>query len=433
MDSTQADKVAQFTAVTGANPSTAQTTLESSNWNLEEAVSLFYAASEDPAYDHDEEFQSGDDEQLKAATAAATQSSTPSSSHAPPPTSQPQSSSAPKPRRTPGQGPRAVTLRDLQQGEDDDDDDSDPDKKPDLFAGGEKSALAVQNPDRAGGPVDHFRNIMNQARQNRSRPDDGEEGAEQTPARTSAFAGRAQTLGGDDAPSQIIADPTQNTAATNARAGARPAMPRVTRTLHLWSDGVSIDDGLLFRFDDPANAGMMEQIHAGRAPLSLLSVEPNQEVDLNLVPHKDEKYVKPKTVYKPFGGGGNRLGSPVPSPSGGSSAPVTAAPAAPAAAASNSTASTGPKATDMPIDTNTPTIQLQIRLGDGTQLRSRFNTTHTVGDVYDFVDRATSTPWIGRDYALMTTFPSRELTDKKQMLGEMGEYKRGGVVVQKWT
>jgi UBX domain-containing protein 1 len=33
----------------------------------------------------------------------------------------------------------------------------------------------------------------------------------------------------------------------------------------------------------------------------------------------------------------------------------------------------------------------------------------------------------------MTTFPSTELTDKEAILGELKEYKRGGVVVQKWT
>ena len=75
------------------------------------------------------------------------------------------------------------------------------------------------------------------------------------------------------------------------------------------------------------------------------------------------------------------------------------------------------------------TITLQIRLGDGTRLQSRFNTTQTIGDVYDFVSRAASTT---RAYALMTTFPSKELDDKSLVLGEIGDFKRGGVVVQKW-
>jgi UBX domain-containing protein 1 len=38
-----------------------------------------------------------------------------------------------------------------------------------------------------------------------------------------------------------------------------------------------------------------------------------------------------------------------------------------------------------------------------------------------------------RAYVLMTTFPSKELADKGAVLGDLAEFKRGGVVVQKWT
>jgi len=312
-----------------------------------------------------------------------------------------------------------MTIRDLQRGGDDDEDEDDKDQ--DLYAGGEKSGLAVENPDSrgSGGPVDHFKNIMNQARANRDRPG-GEDDAEQ-PQQSANFTGRAQTLGGDDAPSQVIEDPV-----TNVRgAGARQSLPRVTRTMHLWADGVSIDDGPLFRFDDPANQDMMTQINQGRAPLSLLDVQPEQEVDLNLMPHKDENYVKPKEKYKPFGGQGQRLGSPTPGPAPSSSATTSRATAPPAA-------TTSKPAEVMTVDDTQPTLQLQIRLGDGTRLQSRFNTTHTVGDVYDFVNRASSAAASQRPYALMTTFPSKELEDKAVVLGEMADFKRGGVVVQKW-
>lgn len=54
------------------------------------------------------------------------------------------------------------TFRDLQNDEGDDDH-SDQDPQQDFFAGGEKSGLAVQDPNRR--PQDHFRNIMNQARE----------------------------------------------------------------------------------------------------------------------------------------------------------------------------------------------------------------------------------------------------------------------------
>jgi UBX domain-containing protein 1 len=67
----------------------------------------------------------------------------------------------------------------------------------------------------------------------------------------------------------------------------------------------------------------------------------------------------------------------------------------------------------------------------GTRLPARFNTTHTIGDVYEFV--ATASPESqNREWVLQTTFPSTELTDHAKILGEMPEFKRGGVVVQKW-
>jgi UBX domain-containing protein 1 len=226
------------------------------------------------------------------------------------------------------------------------------------------------------------------------------------------------TLGGDDAPSRTIPDPDAET--------PQPA-PRAHRVLHLWRDGFSVDDGDLFRYDDPANARTLEMINTGHAPIHILNVEAGQEVDVEVHPHKEEDYKKPKKKYVPFSGSGNRLGSPTP---GATSSPTSA----PAATSSTTTASssTAPAQPSVTVDSSVPVITLQIRLGDGTRLQSRFNTTHTIGDVYDFVNAASSAS-TQRQYALMTTFPSKELSDKSQVLGDMAEFKRGGVVVQKWT
>lgn len=247
-------------------------------------------------------------------------------------------------------------------------------------------------------------------------------GDDEQPAR-SYFRGTGTTLGGDDAPSRIVPDP-------NANIPAPP--PRAHRELHLWRDGFSVDDGDLFRYDDPANARTLEMINTGHAPLHILNVEHGQEVDVEVHAHKDEDYKKPKKKYVPFSGTGNRLGSPTP---GSSAAGATmAATAAAAAAGSSGTAgptSEGSAPPTVEVDASAPTVTLQIRLGDGTRLTSRFNTTHRVGDVYEFVTRA-STASQGREWALMTTFPNKELTDKGLALGDISEFKRGGVVVQKW-
>lgn len=409
MDSNQQEMVAQFCGVTGANASAAQTALTSANWNLEDAVALYFAAQEGGSDEDDAEDES----------AAVPSQSAPQAS----------SSNTPGRRGAPAAGGGIKTLRDLQASADDDDEEDEDKKKRDLFAGGEKSGLAVQDPARGGGSgrggrPDHFSNILSQARNNAPRAggdDDDEEPA--GPPRTNNFSGRAQTLGGDDAPSRVIADPTANPAAGRRPGGA--ALPRISRTMHLWADGVSIDDGPLFRFDDPANQPLMEQINQGHAPLSMLDVQPGQEVDLNLDPHKDENYVKPKPKYKPFGGSGQRLGSPTPGVASASSSSTTAAPAQQSAVSGGAAPATNE------VDESVPTVTLQVRLGDGTRLQSRFNTTQTIGDVYDFVSRA-SPASAERPWALMTTFPSKELEDKSVVLGDMSDFKRGGVVVQKW-
>jgi UBX domain-containing protein 1 len=203
-------------------------------------------------------------------------------------------------------------------------------------------------------------------------------------------------------------------------------LPRAHRELHLWRDGFSVDDGDLFRYDDPANARTLEMINTGHAPLHILNVDHGQEVDVEVHAHKEEDYKQPKKKYVPFAGSGQRLGSPTP---GASSASAPIAAATPSTTTASTTTSTA--APTVNVDAATPSVTLQIRLGDGTRLQSRFNTTHTIGDIYDFVARASPSSQ-GREYALMTTFPSKELTDKAQVLGDMSEFKRGGVVVQKW-
>ena len=150
-------------------------------------------------------------------------------------------------------------------------------------------------------------------------------------------------------------------------------------------------------------------------------------MDVKLEQHS-EKYVQPKKKYKPFSGGGQRLGSPTPGVSSRTAepAPATAPAAAPAAAATTQAAAA------VDVDESQPTLSLQIRLGDGTRLPARFNTTHTIGDVYSFIN-ASNPQSRARSWVLMTTFPSKELSDKSQVLGDLSEFKRGGVVVQKWS
>ncbi|KAL2754834.1 hypothetical protein ACRALDRAFT_2042693 [Sodiomyces alcalophilus JCM 7366] len=310
-------------------------------------------------------------------------------------------------------------------GDDDDDEDDDmpgfdDGRNPrDLFAGGEKSGLAVQDPKPEGsGAKKIIDDILARARANEGRP-----GADPAagPSRPSPyFSGTGQTLGGDGVESRVIPDPLGGTA-------SRPAADDEVqeRVLHLWRDGFSIDDGELRRFDDPNNANDLNAIRAGRAPLQLLNVRPDQPVDVKLQQHDENYRPQPKT-YKPFGGTGHRLGSEVPGDGTSSSAAAAAASSVPAAAASS------PAAPTMSVDESQPTLTLRIQLPDGTRLPARFNTTHTLDDVYGFVERA-STSVHSRPWVLATTFPNKDHTDRSLVLGDIAEFKRGGTAVVKWA
>ncbi|KAJ5831959.1 P-loop containing nucleoside triphosphate hydrolase protein [Penicillium riverlandense] len=389
--------VSQFCAMTGTQPAEAQEYLSANGWDMEAAVTEFFAEQDEAL----QGMNTGGGRQLGAeGSSGASAGGRSLGGNAAPAGSSAAAESSSASRAPPKK--KFATLGDFASGgsggnSSDEDDSTDQD----FFAGGEKSGLAVQNPD------DLKKKILEKARRAQPPPSDEPE------ARRSAFTGTARTLGGDEAPSRVIEDTT---------APAPQRAQRVQRTLHFWADGFSVDDGELYRSDDPRNAEILEGIRQGRAPLSIMNVQPGQEVDVDLKQH-EEKYVKPKPKYKPFSGAGQRLGSPTP---GVQTQQPAAAPAA--AAPGPSTTDEAPKPE---VDESQPTLTLQVRLGDGTRLTSRFNASHTVGDVYEFVTAASPDSQM-RPWVLMTTFPSKELDDRSTALGDMPEFKRGGVVVQKW-
>lgn len=373
--------------------------LQDSNWDIDDAVANYYAATRDPDagdsdyVDDDDLDPAGPSESTSAHGAGRRLGDGPSDSSSVPVASA-ASSSQPK-KQPPSSQKKFATLGDFGSSANNDQD-SDDDEKQDLFAGGEKSGLAVKNPD------DLKKRILEKAQKRGPPPKDA-------PAAKSHFTGAARTLGGDDEPSREIPVAPQ----------PRSRAERVERVLHFWQDGFSIDDGDLYRFDDPNNADILNLIRQGRAPLNIMNVQPGQEVDVEIKQH-EENYVKPKKKYRAFGGAGQRLGSPTPG-----------MPSMPGAFTSDPTTSTNPAPpTTTEVDESMPTVTLRVSLGSGTRLTSRFNTSQTIGDVYDFVRRAEPG---GRDFVLQTTFPTTEYRDQTVLLGDIADFKRGGAVVQKYV
>ncbi|KLT38993.1 SEP-domain-containing protein [Cutaneotrichosporon oleaginosum] len=288
-----------------------------------------------------------------------------------------------------------------------------------LYTGGERSGLAVQNPNSGNRDVGIVNDILQQAR---------EGGREEDPAPRAqnpwARVGAGHTLGSEDTPSAPVG---------GSAGGAR--MPgafgddedededdegdeQVERRLTFWRDGFSIEDGPLHRYDDPRSQEILNMIRAGRAPLELFDLRFNQALKIEVDQRVDEDYQEPaRKPAKPFSGGGNRLGSATPEVAGAGSAPAAAvAPAAPPAAKA-----------EIKVDESKPSTTIQLRLGDGTRLVVKVNLDHTVADLRGLASSARSD---SRAFVLQTTFPNRELSDNETI--EQAGLKNA-VVVQRYV
>ncbi|KAJ2905313.1 putative SEP domain-containing protein [Zalerion maritima] len=412
--------IQQFSELTGCNASQASEVLEGHQWNLESAITDYFQNQEE-------------DRATGAGPSAAAPQAEPEytgprtlDGRPAPETGRQSTASGKKPQRRTG----LATLGSLQgsnQNDDDDDDDDfndeDDKNRRDLFAGGEKSGLAVQDPKTQSGAGHKkiIKDLLSKARENSERP---QETAPASASRAPQFRGTGMVLGGDGVQSREIADPRGPAPSRAER--TRQAEPQQF-TLHIWEDGFSIDEGELRRFDDPANRADLEMIRSGRAPLHLMNVQMDQPVDVKLEQHQEKWRQLPKK-YKPFGGEGHRLGSPV--PGDGSDPPAGSSTAAPAAAAPPTSAPVAQP--DFIIDSSQPTVNVRIQLPDGSRLPGRFNSTHTMGDLYAFLRRANAS-LSARPFVVATTFPNKDHTDENLELGDMPEFKKGGTAVVKWT
>ncbi|KAI1802637.1 SEP-domain-containing protein [Daldinia bambusicola] len=401
----------ELMAMAGISTEQATQYLSANNWDLAAAAQAYFA---------DEEEDDGGASGNASTTADYSNYTGPRTLDGrPAPQSIPTTSSSSK--RAPKKKGLA-TLRSLGGGhghdhDDNDDDDDDDESHRDTYAGGEKSGLAIQDPNQRPDSRQIVNDILAKAQSNSRRP---ESSSRAGPSSSTSFRGTGQTLGGEGAPSRTIPDPHGPTASGRQ---ARPTGEIQQRTLHLWRDGFSVDDGELYRFDNPQNNEALSMIQQGRAPLHLMNVRLDEPLDVNVQQH-DENYRPLPKVYKPFGGEGRRLGSPVPGES------ATASVAQPTPSASTTATASSSAAPNVAVDNSQPTIMIRIQMPDGTRLPARFNTSHTVNDVYDFISRSSPDLRAG-GWVLATTFPNKDHTDKSLVLGDMAEFKKGGTAMVK--
>ncbi|MEE6463922.1 hypothetical protein FKM82_006102, partial [Ascaphus truei] len=173
--------------------------------------------------------------------------------------------------------------------------------------------------------------------------------------------------------------------------------------LKLWSNGFSLDDGELRAYTDPINSQFLESIKRGEIPMELQRLVHGRQVNLDMEDHQDQKYVKPRLKFKAFSGEGQKLGSLTPE--------IISTPSSP---------EEEHKAflnTEVELDQHGQTTKIQIRLADGSRLIQRFNLTHRIMDIRQFILQCRQ-DYAQSDFALVTTFPNIELTDESQTLEE---------------
>ncbi|KAJ2724227.1 protein phosphatase regulator [Coemansia sp. Benny D115] len=384
------------------NPSTedqARFYLEANNWDLTAALGSFY---EQPPLSEGLPSTSHEDGTLPPDPVLGTP---PAYNAAPVMSAGPTASAASVPRRRYGTGARIATLSSL--GGRDEDDEEGGGSPQEWYAGGERSGMAVRPPpkdDDEGGSL--VSRILKRAAESSGGPesagDDGLEGAQ----KPSYFSGRGHALG--DSSSSTTGGGSGGQAAAGGSGsddeGEDGDDGVAQRHVTFWRNGFSVGDGPLHHAEDPVTKQHLEAILQGRAPEELLGVRPGQRVELRVTQRTSEDYEPPARAPAPaFSGQGHRLGGVAPE------AVATAADVAAASVAGR----------EITLDPAQRTVQVQVRLGDGSRLVARVNPSHTVGDLRAYVLQQRPEAG-GRPFVFRTIMPPKVLDDDAATIEEAG-------------
>nr|XP_018888341.2 UBX domain-containing protein 2B isoform X2 [Gorilla gorilla gorilla] len=138
-------------------------------------------------------------------------------------------------------------------------------------------------------------------------------------------------------------------------------------------------------------------------PLELQRLVHGGQVNLDMEDHQDQEYIKPRLRFKAFSGEGQKLGSLTPE--------IVSTPSSPEEEDKSVLNAV------VLIDDSVPTTKIQIRLADGSRLIQRFNSTHRILDVRNFIVQSRP-EFAALDFILVTSFPNKELTDESLTLLE---------------
>ncbi|KAJ7696841.1 SEP domain-containing protein, partial [Mycena metata] len=176
--------------------------------------------------------------------------------------------------------------------------------------------------------------------------------------------------------------------------------------LTFWRDGFTMEDGPLMRYDDPANAKLLEAIHAGHAPPSLLKVPVGHPVDVHVTSRTDDDY------GRAFSGAGMRLGGADGACCWPGSTLVRPFVFIMFTALSKNLVPHNGSTINQPskVGEARSSTSVQIRLPDGQKMVCHINLTQTVADLRDFIN--TSRPNLTRPYTISAVYSTRVLKNK---------------------
>ncbi|XP_008316522.2 NSFL1 cofactor p47 isoform X1 [Cynoglossus semilaevis] len=358
----QEESVREFVAVTDVDEDRARFFLESAGWNLQLALASFF---EDGA----------DDDDIVTLP-------------------QPEGGSSVSRSTGPSSQPRVTSFRDLMH---EAEEESDEEEGQRFFAGGsERSGQQIVGPPKKKSSNEVVEDLFKGAREHGAVPLDRTGKGLGEPSKARAFVGGGYRLG---------AAPEEESTYVAGERRASSSQQDVHVVLKLWKTGFSLDNGELRNYSDPGNANFLEAIRRGEIPLELRQRSRGGQVNLDMEDHRDEDFIKPRIAFKAFVGEGQKLGSATPEL-------VTAPPSFQQDQAVNEAQAIA----SVSLDYAQPVTNIQIRLADGGRLVQKFNHTHRVSDLRQFLVAARPA-MAAREFILMTTFfPSKELLDESQTL-----------------
>lgn len=271
-----------------------------------------------------------------------------------------------------------------------------------FYAGGSQhSGQQILGPPRKNPIKDYVSEVFRQAQggnMDQFEPSDGPSSGEQT---ARSFAGTGYRLGQTD--DDHVAIPSTS----NSR---KKQDECDTVTVRVFRQGFTVDDGDLRPYEDPRNREFFESITHNEIPAELRK-QGRTMVHVNVEDHLSEDFVKRSPKFKAFQGSGNTLGSPAPATSADIPTPTLAS--------GNPVENEAKALTELDTQQNLPTTMISVRLADGGRLSGRFNVTHTVQDIRQFI--TTSRPeYSGRQFSLLTTFPNKELANPDDTIEKAG-------------